>query len=189
MLALTPTQINFQAPATLAPGTVPVQVATGCGTPYEAWSGAGPVTAQSASPEFFYFAQGTSGQNPIAAVNAVSGAYVGEPGLAPGATFVPARPGDAITLVATGLGLTDPPFDAGVLPAAAAAITGDFHIYAGSTELPAADVLYAGVAPSYAGLYQINILLPDSIPDGDLPVRMTVNGIAAPTGGYIAVKR
>jgi uncharacterized protein (TIGR03437 family) len=45
------------------------------------------------------------------------------------------------------------------------------------------------VATGNAGLYQINIRLPDSTPDGDLPVRMTVNGIATPAGGYITVKR
>jgi len=189
ILALTPTQINFQAPDTLTPGKVPVEVVTGCGTAYEARSGAELVASQSASPEFFYFVPGASGQNPIAAINAISGVYVGAPGLAAGASFVPAKPGDALTLFATGLGLANPAVRAGVLPAAAAAIAGDFHIFVGSTELAAADVLYAGVATGNAGLYQINIRLPDSTPDGDLPVRMTVNGIATPAGGYITVKR
>jgi uncharacterized protein (TIGR03437 family) len=75
------------------------------------------------------------------------------------------------------------------LPAAAAAITGDFQITIGGTALAANQVLYAGVTPTNAGLYQINILLPGSITDGDQEVQITVNGYASPATGYITVKR
>ena len=189
ILAVTPGQVNFQAPQGLTPGTVSVQVVTGCGSANEKRSDPQAVTARNASPEFFYFAQATSGQNPIAAVNASTGVFVGSPGLLTGGAFAPAKPGDVITLYATGLGLTNPSFAAGQLPGAASSIAGDIQVTIGSTTLAKTDVLYAGVTPSAAGLYQVNVHLPLSITSGDQPVQMTVNGIASPSGGYITVKQ
>ena len=189
ILAVTPAQVNFQVPQGLASGTVAVQVVTGCGSPNEKQSDPQAVTVRNASPEFFYFVQATSGQNPIAAVNASTGVFVGGPGLLTGGTFAPAKPGDVLTLYATGLGLTNPSFAAGQLPGAASSIAGDIQVTIGSMTLAKTDVLYAGVTPSAAGLYQVNIHLPLSIPSGDQPVQITVNGIASPSGGYITVKR
>jgi uncharacterized protein (TIGR03437 family) len=189
ILAVTPAQVNFQAPQGLTPGTVSVQVVTGCGSANEKRSDPQTVTARSASPEFFYFAQATSGQNPIAAVNASTGVFVGTPGLLAGGAFAPAKPGDVLTLYATGLGLTNPSFAAGQLPSAASSIAGDIQVTIGTTTLAKTDVLYAGVTPSTAGLYQVNIHLPISIPNGDQPVQMTINGTPSPSGGYITVKQ
>jgi uncharacterized protein (TIGR03437 family) len=189
ILAVTPAQINFQAPQGLTPGTVSVQVVTGCGTANEKRSDPQTVTARSASPEFFYFVQATSGRNPIAAVNDGTGVFVGTPGLSAGGTFAPAKPGDVLTLYATGLGLTNPGFVAGQLPGATSPIAGDIQVTVGSTTLAKTDVLYAGVTPYAAGLYQVNIHLPLSIPSGDQPVQTMVNGIASPSGGYITVKQ
>jgi uncharacterized protein (TIGR03437 family) len=189
VLTLTPGQINFQTPPGLTPGTVPVQVVTGCGTANESRSDAVTVVYQNASPEFFYFVQTASGQNPIAALNASTGAYVGAAGLLSGATFAPAKPGDVLTLYATGLGLTDPSFAAGELPGSASGISGTFQISIGTTTLASTDVLYAGVTPAIAGLYQINIRIPASVADGDQPVRMAVSGFSSPTGAYVTLKR
>jgi uncharacterized protein (TIGR03437 family) len=188
ILAVTPSQVNFQVPQGVTPGPVSVQVVTGCGTANPQQTSSKTVTLQSASPEFFYFAQGTSGQNPIAAVDDSTGVYVGTPGLLPGGTFAPAKAGDVVTLYATGLGVTNPNVAAGQLPGAATSITGTLQVTIGSTTLPAANVLYAGVAPATAGLYQINILLPATIASGNQPVQISVNGIASPAGPYITIK-
>jgi uncharacterized protein (TIGR03437 family) len=185
---VSPTQINFQAPQGILPGTVSVTVATACGTPSQVLSAAQTVPVQSASPEFFPFIYNVNGQNPIAAENAVTGVFVGVPGLIPGVTFVPAKPGDLVALYATGLGLTNPPFAAGVLPGSAVWAAGSFQISLGGVPLASSDVLYAGVAPGTPGEYQINIRIPASTPDGNQPVAMTVNGIASPAGAYIAVQ-
>jgi len=189
ILALTPTQVNFQTPQGLTTGTVSVRVVTGCGTPAEVRSAPQSVTLQSASPEFFYFLHSTAGQSPIAAVDDSTGAYLGTPGLLSSGTFAPAKPGDLITLYATGLGLTNPNIAAGELPAAASSITGAMQVTIGPTVLDPASVLYAGVTPGAAGLYQINIQLPASIPGGNQPVTVAVNGIASPAIGYITVKQ
>jgi len=53
-----------------------------------------------------------SGKNAIAAVNAVTGAYIGATGLVSGGSFTPHH-NEYLTLYATGFGGTNPSFDAG----------------------------------------------------------------------------
>jgi uncharacterized protein (TIGR03437 family) len=189
ILALAPGQINFVVPQTLSGTAASVQVVTGCGSSSEQRSDAVNVAVQSAAPEFFYFSQTASGQNPIAALDLSTGIYVGTAGTLAGAASAPAKPGDLLALYGTGLGVSNPPLATGQLPTAATPIAGDIQVTVGGTQLAAADILYAGVAPSNASLYQINIRLPASVPDGNQPALVVVNGYASPAGGYIAVKR
>ncbi len=105
-----------------------MQVITGCDTPQAVASPPVSVAAQAAAPEFFYFQTNASGANPIAAIDAVTGAYIGAPGLISGAAFTPAKPGDYLTLFATGFGATNPAFAPGVLPSGTATVTAPFSI-------------------------------------------------------------
>jgi len=178
-------QLNIQVPQ-LPAGQTTVQVITKCDTPQAETSTAMPVVIQAASPEFFYFLHNGNGHNPIAAVNAVTGAYVGSPGLLAGVTFVAAKPGDILTLFATGFGATDPPFGPGELPGVAAQVTGALTVTFGGMTLSASDILYAGVSQN-AGLYQLNIRVPDGLPDGDQSLVITIGGVPSPAGGYITV--
>lgn len=100
----------------------------------------------------------------------------------------PARPGDIAILWATGLGETRPPAVNGQLPTAAAPLvaTANLSIRLDGVAVDPAAIDYAGVAPGFAGLYQINLTLPgntgqnpeirlqldgaSSIPDVHLPV-------------------
>ena len=50
-----------------------------------------------------------------------------------------------------------------------------------------ATVAFAGVVGP--GLYQINVVVPSAATDGDNAVTASYNGAAAPSGGFIAVKR
>jgi len=187
LFAVTPGQVNFQAPQLTGSATT-VQVVTGCGASNEARSAAIAVTVQPSSPEFFSFIQHADGKNPIAAVNATTGLLVGQPGLISGATLAPAKPGDVVTLYATGLGATSPAFAAGQLPDQAASVSGvQFTI--GSATLSAADLLYAGVTPGFAGLYQLNLRIPSGVPAGDQPVVLSVNGVRSPAGAYLTIKQ
>jgi uncharacterized protein (TIGR03437 family) len=91
IFAVLSNQINFQATQVPVSGTTSVQVVRNCGTASELHSDPQPVTAQAASPEFFYFQQTASGKNPIAAINATTGKY-GAVSLLPGVTFAAASP-------------------------------------------------------------------------------------------------
>jgi uncharacterized protein (TIGR03437 family) len=178
-------QINFQVPA-VATGNGTVQVTSNCGASNSQTSNAEPVTIQATAPEFFYFATNSDGHNPIAALNAVSGVYVGAPGLLAGVSFVPAKPGDILTLFATGFGATNPAFGPGELPGTAAQVTASFSISIGGVTLDSTDIFYVGVSP-FAGLYQVNLRVPAAVPDGDQPLVITVGGVASPANAFITV--
>jgi uncharacterized protein (TIGR03437 family) len=45
-----------------------------------------------------------------------------------------------------------------------------------------AQVLFGGLIPPLASVYQFNVLLPASLPNGDLPLIITVNGVSTFAG-------
>jgi uncharacterized protein (TIGR03437 family) len=186
ILGVYPGQLNVQVPQ-LPPGETTVQVITNCGTPQSQTSNAEMVTIKATAPEFFYFVHSATGQNPIAAINATTKGYVGAPGLAAGSTFTPAQRGDLLTLFATGFGATNPPFGPGELPGGAAQVTAQSSITFGGVKLTAAEILYVGVTQN-AGLYQVNLKVPEQVPDGNQPLVITIGGVASPPGGFITVK-
>jgi uncharacterized protein (TIGR03437 family) len=92
----------------------------------------------------------------------------------------PAAPGDIVIFYATGLGATRPRFLNGEVPAAAAALEriAAFRILVAGRP---ADVLYAGVAPGFPGLYQINVRLPGGI-GADPDVMIGFGEVMSPVG-------
>ena len=78
----------------------------------------------------------------------------------------PARHGEVIVLYATGLGPTLPPAPSGRLPDAAATIARlqEFQVWLNASAVPRANILYAGLSPPYAGLFQVNLRIPDDAP-------------------------
>jgi len=185
VFAVYPGQINFQVPS-LPAGASTVSVTTNCDTPQSETSSAVPVTVQATAPEFFYFVHNGSGHNPIAAINAVTGTFIGASGLLAGVSVAPAKPGDILTLFGTGFGATDPAFDAGVLPGAAARVTAPVSISFGGANLDPSDILYVGVSQN-AGLYQVNLRVPNGVTNGDQSLVITVGGASSPAGGFITV--
>jgi uncharacterized protein (TIGR03437 family) len=183
---VTATQINFQVPQIPSSGNVAVQVATACGTGNEIRSLGEPIAVAATAPEFFYFTHPAGGQNPIAAVNALNGNYIGTRGLIPGVNFFSALEGDIILLFFTGGGNTNPAFAPGELPAGIAGVTGSYGITIGGVALSSSDILYVGTTPGFPGLYQANIRIPAGIQPGVQPVRLTIGGVSSPAG-YLAV--
>jgi uncharacterized protein (TIGR03437 family) len=77
----------------------------------------------------------------------------------------PARQGEVVVIYGTGLGQTDPPQLDRVIPRSAAQIRlwNRLRIVLEGQTLSNESILYAGVTPGYAGLYQINLRLPERI--------------------------
>ncbi len=142
----------------------------------------------SASPEFFYLQLSSSGNNPIAAYESSTGVLVGSGDSSLPYSTTPANAGDSITLYATGLGATTPAIPAGVLASGPAPLDNPISISIGGVAVSASQILYAGAAPGYAGLYQINLVVPAGVPAGPQPVVISVGGADSPPGGnlYIA---
>jgi uncharacterized protein (TIGR03437 family) len=106
--------------------------------------------------------------------------YVAQNGTFPGLTTTPAKPGEAIILWGTGFGPTTPTAPAGVA-------TPNDTTYSTST-LPtvtvnnvSATVIAAALAPGSAGLYQVAIYVPTTLPNGNWPVQATIGGVQSPS--------
>jgi len=188
ILAVYSSQINVQVP-TLAPGPVTVEVTLNCGTPAAIASNVGGVMMQGASPEFFTFlADPVAGNNPIAAINPITGVQIGPPGLLPGLSFAPAKVGSIVEAYGTGWGSTIPSFGLGVIPGAAGKLASPFTLTFGGAPVDASDILYAGASPCCAGLYQVDFKVPSGTPSGNQPLIITVGSYASPPRAFIAVQ-
>jgi uncharacterized protein (TIGR03437 family) len=94
-------------------------------------------------------------------------------------------PGSIVILYATGLGVTQPyPALPTEIPTVAGSIEriADFQVLLDGTPLDPTRVLYAGLCPGWAGLYQINLVLPDDVsPNPEIRVaigdRMSLPGL------------
>ena len=78
----------------------------------------------------------------------------------------PATAGEIIIIYAIGLGTTVPAQVNGYIPIGAAKISNfaSLNVLLNGTAVPMANIQYAGITPGCAGLYQINLLLPQGLP-------------------------
>ena len=188
-----PGQINFQIPDQAGLGPEAVNVIRGCGTADERRSADESFNMAAAQPAFFLLNAGAS--LAVAALHGGGPSFVGPADLFPGVT-TPAAPGEVISLYGTGFGATDPPLTAGQIPVRAypdAPLTPlpastDVRVAFGGIEVAPTDISYIGGAPCCAGLYQLTVKVPDSAPNGELPVTLTINGVASPEGPFVAVQ-
>src|SRR5260370_25571747 len=102
----------------------------------------------------------------------------------------PAKPGDIVSLFGTGLGATSLAVAPGALARGIAHVTTTpVTVTIGGVTLASSDVFYAGLSPtSISGLYQLNVRIPASTPDGDIPVTVSIGGMQSPSGATIPVK-
>jgi uncharacterized protein (TIGR03437 family) len=92
-------------------------------------------------------------------------------------TANPAPAGSVIQIFATGLGETNPPLPAGE----AASIQPPYNVTVNPVTVwidgQRADVQFSGAAPGFAGLFQINAIVPRSALQGNsVPLQIQVNG-------------
>jgi uncharacterized protein (TIGR03437 family) len=173
---ISPGQLNVQVPDDNGAGPVEVKVKTADG------SATTTATLQPAAPGFFMY--DPDSRKYLAAQHA-DFSIVGRAGLFPNATSTPARPGEIVVLYGTGFGPTNPATPAGVLVTTPAEIDkSQLTVLVGNTQ---AQALFAGVVQ--AGLWQLNVQLPDNLPDGDVPVVATVNGVRTQDNAFLTIQR
>jgi len=165
-------QINLLTPADL-PATGQVQVVV---TNNGLASGSVSVPLLPIAPSFFQFTGGY-----IAAEHA-NFTLVGPTTLFPNSS-TPAAPGETILLFGNGFGATNPPIVNGQTVSGAPALVNQPAIIFNDI---AAKVVFAGQVG--AGLYQINVVVPAGLPDGDVPVVAVSAGYSSPPGALITIK-
>jgi uncharacterized protein (TIGR03437 family) len=162
---VSPDQINAQVPFEVANAinvtfqyeTVPVVVTTVVSTGQES-SATFTIALTGASPGLFTIASNGKGQ----------ALYVNQ-NFMPFST--PLTPGSTIILYATGLGQTNPPATTGAGGLANQPLVFPPNVYIGETQ---AQVSYAGLAPDFVGVYQVNVLV---------PAQLSTNRIVLAIGG------
>ncbi len=177
MLSVSPWQVNAQLPQETTAQTANFQVAfqDGTVTPAE------PALIEAAAPDLFVsqIQEGDITLYPAAAFHA--GTRI------PADDGHPAQAGEALEMYGTGLGVTDPPVSAGqpspANPVAVAKLT--LLVLIGEIE---AKVLFAGLTPGLAGVYQVNILVPPGLTPGRYPVTLKAAGTNLGGLGTIAVE-
>jgi uncharacterized protein (TIGR03437 family) len=101
----------------------------------------------------------------------------------------PARPGEIIILYANGLGAAVPPVRERALAPNAAVIERDsvFAVLLDGIAVRRESVLYVGVAPGFAGLYQINLQLP-SLAGKNPEIRIGLGSVLSRDGVRLAAE-
>jgi uncharacterized protein (TIGR03437 family) len=162
-------QINAQMPEFSGTGPVTLTVLLNPGAGNGLSSEVATLNSlQPFAPAFFVFPNSTS----IAAEEAGSGTLVANPSVVTGAS--PAKPGDVVSLFATGFGDTSPAVPVGQLATGMPMLTNQVTVTIGTTTLASSDVLYAGLSPgSISGLYQFNVRIPSTAATGDVPVTIS----------------
>ncbi len=98
----------------------------------------------------------------------------------------PARPGDTVVLYGVGFGPVTPDAAAGDIVQHDNNLILSFQVFVGG--MPAA-VTYAGLAPGTVGLYQFNVVVPDTAAGDAVPLTFAVNGSAGQQVLYTAVQQ
>jgi uncharacterized protein (TIGR03437 family) len=97
----------------------------------------------------------------------------------------PAMPGQTIQIFATGLGATTPAVVTGA-GGAGQPLAGNVNVTIGGLN---ATVTFAGAAPGFAGLDQINVVVPNvpSVPSGDQPIVISIDNAQSAANVTVAV--
>ncbi len=161
---VSPTQINAVAPFTLTARQTLQLTVQNNGVPSVPY----PLTVVAAIPGIFTTAQTGSGQGSIVGVS--TGVVAN--------SAAPVNTGDFISIYCAGLGPVNQSVDISA-PAPSQAplpmITGQVSVIIGNSS---AEVSYAGLAPGFYGLYQINAKVPASAPTGSaVPLQISVNNV------------
>jgi uncharacterized protein (TIGR03437 family) len=175
---ISPAQLNVVAPGDSSDGPVTVVVNN-----KGRISAAVTAQLQRFAPAFFLEQQI---QKYVTASLLPSYRYIGNPAVDPG--FVPARPGDIISLWLTGLGPTQPASPDGYVPILGSPVVSTPTVFLDGRQIPAGNYLAAAIS-EFPATYQINIRIPDTVPDGDVAITVTVGGVSSPGGAFLYVRR
>jgi uncharacterized protein (TIGR03437 family) len=153
-------QVNFQVPWSTAPGSAAVTLSVNGEV-----SNTVHVPVLAAAPGlFFFFGSGRAVvQNQDHTLNSTGNA---------------AKVGSTITAYLTGSGVVSPPVKDGE-PASAGPLSKVTASVSATIGSASAQVTFAGLAPEFVGLLQMNIVVPSGLSQGDHPLAVAIGGQAS----------
>jgi uncharacterized protein (TIGR03437 family) len=180
LLYLQSNQINAVVPWELLPGGVAADVnvvVTNGGASSQPFA----VKAAQFSPGIF-----TIGN--LAAVQNTDGSLAQPAGSIPGRATHPAKIGDVVIIYATGLGPVTPNVSDGAIPPAgttAHTIHQPTVLFGGHSAV----IQFSGLSPQFVGVYQLNVVVPDIVPRDNVPLQLSLGGIATSSSITVAVSQ
>ena len=171
---VSPFQINFQMPPDVSGTTAElVVVSAGVrGLPE-------PARVSPERPGIFTAVSGGTGQGAVLLAN--SNVIAAPIGSIPGRTSQPVARGEIVSIFATGLGATDPQSEPGE-PAGASPLSNTITMPDVLIGGIPAHVFFAGLAPGFVGLYQVNVAIPaGTAPGAEVPLVLIQSGISSNT--------
>ncbi len=183
ILRATPAELTVQAPWIVDPGPHVVTVIANPGKSNELRSDVGTVMSAMVAPAFYTV------DSKFVRARLADGTVIGDPDVLAGSR--PAKPSEVVIIAGTGFGLTDPVWQNGEIVLSEARVPGPYTVMLGETVLAASDVQYLGLTVgSISGAQQLRIRIPDSTPDGMIPVIVMMNSITtSAAGAMIPVKK
>lgn len=126
------------------------------------------------------------GKQYVAALLPDGATYILPSGAVSGVSSRPAKPGDTITLYGVGFGSVTPANSAGQIVSEQNQLVQPLQILFGQTP---AQISYDGLAPSFVGLYQFNVQVPQVSDNLLTPLTFNLGGVAGTQTLYIAVEQ
>ena len=179
---VSPDQINAQIPSGVGLGPQEVRVITTAGT-----SDPQMITVNEVQPGLLAPASLKLGDRQYTEAFSPDGTTLALPaGAMQGSAARPAHPGDTIVLYGVGFGKVTPDATAGNIVPDDNSLILPFQVFFGG--MPAT-VSYAGLAPGTVGLYQFNVVVPDTAAGDAVPLTFAVGGSAGQQVLYTAVQQ
>jgi uncharacterized protein (TIGR03437 family) len=177
---ISPGQVNVQVPSSVGSGQQQLVVTTAAGSsaPY-------PIAVSTAQPGVLAPSSFVVGGKQYAAALFADGAtFVLPPSVLPGVTSRQAKPGETIIVYGVGFGPTSPNIPAGQVVSQGNTLALPVQVTFGGT---AGTLNYSGLAPSFVGLYQFNIVVPNVANNDAVVLGISVGGTPIAQTLYTAV--
>jgi uncharacterized protein (TIGR03437 family) len=177
---ISPSQVNVQAPASLAAGPQEVRVTTAAGISESYF-----VTVKPRQPGLLAPSSFRSAGHQYAVALLMDGTTFVLPwNTLDGVLSRPARAGETIILYGVGFGSTMPDVPAGQITSVANSLAASLRVSFGEKQ---AAVSYAGLAQGLVGLYQFNVVVPPGVTGDAVPLTFSLDGVAGEQVLYAAI--
>ena len=175
-----PGQVNAQVPSSVSSGQQPVVVTTagGSSVPYNIQVNT--IQPGLLAPPVFQ----VNGVQYVVALFPDGVTYVLPPGITNAVPTRRARPGDTILLYGIGFGAVTPSIPAGQIEEQSNTLQSQVQVFFGGTQ---AQVAYQGLTPTFVGLYQFNVVVPNIAPSDSVPLTFSVGNVTGTQSMVIAI--